>query len=113
MDTLSAMEAQEVPADVIDEYKHTEILRKSVNMVKSNAKKMERIRASPNRYLKVHSKVKTQRDTSSARRDIRKTTSVRDSVSASSRREINLSPGQPVELLNSQREKIARRDQEI
>ena len=54
------MEQEDVPAAVIEEYKKAEILRKSMNVVKKHAKKMEDIRQSPERYDRVKGKVKTK-----------------------------------------------------
>lgn len=53
------MEKEDVPAQVIEEYKKAEILRKSMAVVKKHAKKMEEIRTNPDRYEKVKGKLKT------------------------------------------------------
>lgn len=57
MKTLNQMEKEDVPAQVIDEYRKAEILRKSMAVVKKHAQKMEDIRTSPDRYDKVKGKV--------------------------------------------------------
>lgn len=51
------MEQEDVPAQVIDEYKKSEILRKSMAVVKKHAAKMEAIRSSPERYDRVKGKI--------------------------------------------------------
>lgn len=53
------MEREDVPVQVIQEYKRAEIIRKSVAVVKEHAQKMEQIRTSPERYSRVQGKVKT------------------------------------------------------
>mmetsp|Transcript_3494 Transcript_3494/g.4648 ORF Transcript_3494/g.4648 Transcript_3494/m.4648 type:complete len:188 (-) Transcript_3494:2653-3216(-) len=60
MRTLNQMEREDVPAQLIDEYKKSEILRKSMAVVRSHAKKMEQIRSSPERYDRVKGKIKTK-----------------------------------------------------
>ena len=45
---------------MIDEYKKSEILRKSMQVVRKHAQKMDDIRTSPERYDRVKSKVKTK-----------------------------------------------------
>ena len=57
MKTLNDMEKEDVPAQVIEEYKKSEILRKSMAVIKKHAAKMENIRTSPDRYDKVKGKV--------------------------------------------------------
>ena len=54
------MEREDVPAQLIDEYKKSEILRKSMAVVKKHAKKLEDIRTSPERYDRVKGKIKTK-----------------------------------------------------
>ena len=54
------MEKEDVPARVIDEYKKSEILRKSMAVVKKHAQRMEDIRTSPERYDRIKGKVKTK-----------------------------------------------------
>ena len=54
------MEREDVPPEVIEEYKKSEILRKSMAVVKKHAKKMRDIRTSPERYDRVQGKVKTK-----------------------------------------------------
>ena len=48
-----------MPAQVIEEYKKSEILRKSMAVVKKHAQKLEDIRTHPDRYDKVKGKLKT------------------------------------------------------
>ena len=60
MRTLNQMEREDVPAQVIDEYRKAEILRKSMAVVKKHAQRMEEIRTSPERYNRVQGKVKTK-----------------------------------------------------
>ena len=60
MRTLNRMEQEDVPAQVIDDYKKSEILRKSMAVVRSHAKRMEEIRQSPERYDRVKGKIKTK-----------------------------------------------------
>lgn len=60
MRTLNQMEKEDVPAQLIDEYKKSEILRKSMAVVRSHAKRMEEIRQSPERYDKVKGKINTK-----------------------------------------------------
>ena len=55
--TLNQMEKEDVPVQVIDDYKKSEILRKSMAVIKKHANKMENIRTSPDRYDKVKGKV--------------------------------------------------------
>ncbi len=45
---------------MIEEYKKSEILRKSMAVVKQHAKKLEQIRQSPERYDRVKGKIKTK-----------------------------------------------------
>ena len=54
------MEKEDVPAQLIDEYKKSEILRKSMAVVKKHAQKLEDIRKSPERYDRVKGKIKTK-----------------------------------------------------
>lgn len=49
-----------MPAQDIDDYKKSEILRKSMAVVRSHAKRMEEIRSSPERYDRVKGKIKTK-----------------------------------------------------
>ena len=49
-----------MPAQQIEEYKKSEILRKSMAVVKHHAQRMEDIRTSPERYDKIKGKVKTK-----------------------------------------------------
>ena len=53
------MEQEDVPAQVIEEYRKTEILRKSMAVVRKHAAKMDDIRTSPERYDRVKGKIKT------------------------------------------------------
>lgn len=46
-----------MPAQVIDEYRKAEILRKSMAVVKKHAAKMDEIRRSPERYDRVKGKI--------------------------------------------------------
>ena len=48
-----------MPAQVIEEYKKSEILRKSMAVVKKHAQRLEDIRTHPDRYDKVKGKLKT------------------------------------------------------
>jgi hypothetical protein len=59
MKTLNQMESEDVPAQVIEDYKKAEILRKSMAVIKQHAKKLDDIRKSPERYDKVKGKIKT------------------------------------------------------
>ena len=54
------MENEEIPSQVIDEYKKAEILRKSMAVVKKHAAKMQDIRTSPERYDRVKGKINTK-----------------------------------------------------
>lgn len=54
------MEQEDVPAQVIEEYRKAEILRKSMAVVKKHAARMEDIRTSPERYDRVKGKIKTK-----------------------------------------------------
>lgn len=58
--TLNQMEKEDVPAQMIEEYKKSEILRKSMAVVKKHAKRMEDIRQSPERYDRVKGKINTK-----------------------------------------------------
>ena len=58
--TLNQMENEDVPPQVIEEYRKAEILRKSMAVVKKHAKKMDDIRTSPERYDRVKGKIKTK-----------------------------------------------------
>lgn len=57
MKTLQQMERDDVPFQDIEDYKKAIILKKSVDMVRANAKREREIRTSPSRYSKVRSKV--------------------------------------------------------
>ena len=54
------MEQEDVPPEVIEEYRKAEILRKSMAVVKKHAQKMEDIRTSPERYDRIKGKVTTK-----------------------------------------------------
>lgn len=54
------MENEDVPPQVIEEYRKAEILRKSMAVVQKHAKKMDDIRTSPERYDRVKGKIKTK-----------------------------------------------------
>ena len=54
------MEKEDVPAQVIEDYKKAEILRKSMAVVRIHAKRMQEIRQSPQRYEKVKGKINTK-----------------------------------------------------
>ena len=58
--TLNQMEKEDVPAQVIDEYRKAEILRKSMAVVKKHAERMNDIRTSPERYDRVKGKINTK-----------------------------------------------------
>lgn len=60
MKTLNQMENEDVPPQVIEEYRKAEILRKSMAVVQKHAKKMDEIRTSPERYDRVKGKIKTK-----------------------------------------------------
>ena len=54
------MEQEDVHAQVIEEYRKAEILRKSMAVVKKHAQRMEDIRTSPERYDRVKGKISTK-----------------------------------------------------
>lgn len=58
--TLNQMEKEDVPAQMIEEYKKSEILRKSMAVVKKHAQRLEEIRTSPDRYDRVKGKINTK-----------------------------------------------------
>ena len=60
MKTLNQMEQEEVPEQVIEEYRKAEILRKSMAVVKKHAQRMEDIRTSPERYDRIKGKITTK-----------------------------------------------------
>lgn len=54
------MEQEDVPVEDIEDYRKSEILRKSMAMVKKHAQRLADIRESPERYDRVKGKISTK-----------------------------------------------------
>ena len=54
------MEREDIPQEDIEEYKRSEILRKSMAVVKKHAQRLQDIRESPERYSRVKGKLSTK-----------------------------------------------------
>ena len=59
MRTIAQMEAEDVPAQMIEEYAQTEVVRKALANVRYHAERMRDIRGSPERYASIPSKLHT------------------------------------------------------
>lgn len=65
MKTLNQIEQEDVPAQLMDEYQNSNVLLKSMAIIRSHAKRMDEIRKSPDRYNMVKGKINTKNRVSS------------------------------------------------